>query len=959
MPSPDEQRDPLEVLAAEFTERLRRGENPSLDEYAVKHPDLAAEIRELFPAVASMERLKAQREGTQSGRASLGAVKLDRLGDYRIVREIGRGGMGIVFEAEQESLRRRVAVKVLPRHFIADPRRLERFNREAALTAALHHTNIVQIFGAGEQEGFEYYVMQYISGPGLDTVIEHFARVRAGTLPVTPNGPPAGREDNIDAVCRRVFDLSDTDVVCAPGRPPSGAKYWRGVAGVGRQVADALAYAHAQGISHRDIKPANLLIDEHGVVMVTDFGLAKVLDPPENLTKSGAITGTLRYMAPEQLQGRTDARSDLYSLGLTLYELITLQPAFADSGRNVFVRRITEGDAPRLRHLNPDVPRDLETIILKATAHNPGHRYPSAAAMADDLQRFMEDRPVLARRTSSIERGWRWCRRNPAVATLTGATALLVALLAVVSSAGYIRTTRALKGEAQQRQEAEANAELAAAALDRIFDRFAPHRTPSAAEFGVESAGRGALALAAPPSLTPETAALLEELLTFYEKLAARAEDDTRLRFKTADANRRVGDIRRLLGQYSLAESAYRRAISNCQRLARYPAWATAARIETARLENELGSLFRTCRRYDEERSAHQRALALLKPAETGPSASAVARFELARTCYFLGTRPLPEPGDENPSRAPTQLQGEPAGRPGEAQAFTGEPPPPPLEGAPPRERIEGAKPVGNDAEMKPYLREAVALLDALTTQYPDNPAYVHLLALCYRDWQTSFENRDAREARENGERAIALLDGLVQHFPDVPDYRLDLCEAYAAFDIRHVAPDGFTEAEKRLRRALEVSKTLVARHPGIPGYLDSRARTEHKLSTLLVRARRFTEAESPARAAMGIQAGLVAQFPDVPYYQVWQGMFRMSLANVLMDLDRVTEARALFEENGRLLSRLLDTHAEMTFLHGLLDRNYRHYSRALDQLHLRDQAAEAARLADQHRDAYSASERK
>jgi len=173
MSDQDTQRDPLEVLAEEFTERQRAGRSPSVDEYARRYPQLADRIRELFPAIAAVERLKARNERASGGRASLGPIRLERLGDFRIIRELGRGGMGIVYEAEQESLARRVAIKVLPRQALLEANQLERFQREARVAAALHHTNIVQVLGVGEHDGFHYYVMQLVDGVALDDIVSH------------------------------------------------------------------------------------------------------------------------------------------------------------------------------------------------------------------------------------------------------------------------------------------------------------------------------------------------------------------------------------------------------------------------------------------------------------------------------------------------------------------------------------------------------------------------------------------------------------------------------------------------------------------------------------------------------------------------------------------------------------------------------------------------------------------
>ncbi len=277
----DDGSDAFDRVAEEFAERCRHGESPSIADYARRYPDHARKIRELLPSVAMMERLKGKFRATQDDGASLHEPALESLGEYRIVRELGRGGMGIVYEAFQESLARQVALKVIPRQGLLDARRRQRFQREAMAVAQLHHTNIVPIFAVGEQDGLPYYAMQYIRGSGLDRLLEEWRK---------------------DGVAR-------------------GADHWRFVARVGIQAAEALQYAHDQGILHRDIKPANLLIDEHQVAWITDFGLAK-LAGREELTNSGDVVGTLRYLAPEALQGGSDHRGDIYSLGLTLYEAI-------------------------------------------------------------------------------------------------------------------------------------------------------------------------------------------------------------------------------------------------------------------------------------------------------------------------------------------------------------------------------------------------------------------------------------------------------------------------------------------------------------------------------------------------------------------------------------------------------------------------------------------------------------
>ncbi len=452
MTDPPTGSDPLNALAEEFVGRYRRGERPALSEYAARHPELAEEIREMFPALVMMEDL-----GSVAGRpAPAGpAVVPEQLGDFRILREIGRGGMGVVYEAVQESLGRHVALKILPFHNLMEVSHLERFRREARAAAQLHHTNIVSVFGVGEHEGIHFYAMQYIQGQSLDEVIEEVKKLREGKSGAED---AAARPRNASVAALLVtgeFEQANVDGAAAerqpvvvdtpeqPVRTLAGSssqltrqpevQYFRSVARLGVQVAEALHYAHRQGILHRDIKPSNLLLDLRGTVWITDFGLAKSEDSGE-LTKTGDIVGTVRFMPPERLDGKSESRSDLYSLGVALYEMLTLRPAFADTQRSRLIEHILHDDPPRPRKLDLAIPPDLETIVLKAMAKRPADRYVTAEEMAEDLRRFLADRPIQARRTSWREKAWRWCRRNPAVAGLTTAVALLLVLLALGSS---------------------------------------------------------------------------------------------------------------------------------------------------------------------------------------------------------------------------------------------------------------------------------------------------------------------------------------------------------------------------------------------------------------------------------------------------------------------------------------------------------------------------------------------
>jgi WD40 repeat protein/serine/threonine protein kinase len=512
----------FEELAEEFAARFRRGERPGLQEYIDRCPEWAEEIRELFPALVEVERVKeGQPAPPGAAEPAVALPPLGQVGDYRVVREVGRGGMGVVYEAEQVSLGRRVALKVLPRQVAQDLKTLARFRREARSAAQLHHTNIVPVFEVGKEGEVSYYAMQFIQGQGLDTVIDELRRLRERAHPTgparepaqphlpIPSGPTAAAPSRSLQVSRMAqslltgrfapetpgglgeaeaaiaagqalapwTDRSDPDQTDGPpatdsasvaaSSPPSSVvlpggsqlsavesgrrPFYRSVAHIGRQVAGGLAYAHARGIVHRDIKPSNLLLDTEGVVWITDFGLAKASE--DGLTQTGDILGTIRYMAPERFRGEGDGRADVYALGLTLYELLTLRPAFDSSDRLQLIEQIKVEDPPRPRALDPRIPRDLETIVLKAIQKDAQDRYPSADAVGEDLRRFLADEPIQARRVGAAERAWRWCRRNPVVAGLLSAVFVLLAAVAGVASFGYVREAAARAAAVTAEQE--------------------------------------------------------------------------------------------------------------------------------------------------------------------------------------------------------------------------------------------------------------------------------------------------------------------------------------------------------------------------------------------------------------------------------------------------------------------------------------------------------------------------
>ena len=527
----------LDLLQTEY--QMRRSREPELNatEYQTRFPEHAGVLSITLtgsprpawtrgavrptPALAKSKKLDG---------AASPSTRMAQLGDFRILREIGHGGMGIVYEAEQVSLGRLVALKVLPRSLLTAPHTRPRFEREAKAAARLHHTNIVPVFGFGEQDGMPYYVMQFIQGRGLDLVLKELKREQNGTktgpgaltedvkpqalphqdvsaaevarllltgrfvtgmdlsveqdlsvgrpgqkqLPATGVSSPASMGDTTvhdgratptlspEPSSRGKATASNLSLSFAPAaldgtEPGSGSKpltYAQSIARIGFQVADALDYSHKQGVLHRDIKPSNLLLDTGGTVWITDFGLAKA-DDQQDLTQTGDILGTVRYMPPEAFDRPTDARGDIYALGLTLYELLALRPAFDAADRKRLIKQVTSEEPARLDGLNRALPRDLVTIVHKAIERNPADRYPTACALAADLRRFLGDESILARRQTHLERLLRWGRRNPGVAALGGALATVLVLAAVASLLAANHFNLTAQSERDARQEAD------------------------------------------------------------------------------------------------------------------------------------------------------------------------------------------------------------------------------------------------------------------------------------------------------------------------------------------------------------------------------------------------------------------------------------------------------------------------------------------------------------------------
>jgi len=460
----------LQEILLHYVDAQEAGQTPDPKEFIACHPEFAAELEEYFAGLRQLDAAAAPL------RELVHPAVARQLGDFRLLREVGRGGMGIVYEAEQISLERRVALKVLPFAAMLDSRQLRRFKNEAQAAAHLHHENIVPVYAVGSERGVHYFAMQFIEGRSLDTLL-HDLRHREG-MHTGEEGPGERLTGELPSHAQKAGTAADggippaTDTTQASAflstePAPGDANYFRMVARLGIQAAAALEHAHEQGIIHRDVKPANLLVDNRGHLWITDFGLARC-QTDLGLTISGDLVGTLRYMSPEQAlarSGTVDHRSDIYSLGATLYELLTLQPAFAGQDRHELLRRIASEEPRPPSRLRKNIPADLETVVLKAMAKEADGRYATAQELGDDLQRFLSDRPVLAKRPTLAHRLRKWLARHKAMT----AGAMILLLLSTVGFAAATlliwqkeeETRRALNDSRVSERLAEDQRELA------------------------------------------------------------------------------------------------------------------------------------------------------------------------------------------------------------------------------------------------------------------------------------------------------------------------------------------------------------------------------------------------------------------------------------------------------------------------------------------------------------------
>jgi serine/threonine protein kinase/Flp pilus assembly protein TadD len=824
----------------EYLAELDAGRRPDRQTFVADHAEIAAVLEECLDGLEFLRqaapRLQSADDSPPTTVPSLASELEGTLGDFRILHEAGRGGMGVVYEAVQISLSRRVALKVLPFAAAMDPKQLQRFKNEAQAAAHLQHQNIVPVYGVGCERGVHFYAMQYIDGQTLAAVIREL-RQWAGLEPALPTpSPEAASALASELASGRWAPVKPARV--AGGRsggggeptgpyhptpplpagsatpspqgltPPATALsprgctqslgFFRTVARLGVQTAEALEHAHQQGVIHRDIKPANLLLDATGRLWITDFGLAK-LGSEAGLTLSGDLVGTLRYMSPEQALTKrvtVDARTDVYSLGVTLYELLALEPAYNGRNREEVLRQITFEEPRPLRRLNKAVPAELELILLKAMAKSPEERYVTAHELAEDLRRYLEDKPIQAKRPSLRQRTAKWARRHKTVVRAAGVVLVLAMVALAVST---LLIWRQAQETMIAKLNAEASLDVAYELLENIWMTLAERRLPQQ------------------QSPTPEDRQLLEKVLPHFEQLARQQGTEPRVRQRTASAYVRLAGIQAQLGQDAEAKAKYHQALAHFEELATAYPENPSYRHKLARCLLDMADTAvhpRYFKTVQENEEAVRRAMVLQEGLVKESPANSDFRRDLAASYALVGVR----------FRQRKQLE-----------------------------------------EAEKLLRPALDIRDQLAAEHPMDPNYRQDLGDSLGRMGCLLRDTGRLEAAEKlFRRGLEVRQKIVDEYPSVHIHRYQLGHAFRELASILQLTGRLQEAEEDLRQCNAVWRKVMEQFPGVPIVRTTYSQSQNDLAYVLQQMRRFEEGEQAYAQAQVIFKGLNAAFPAV-----------------------------------------------------------------------------------------------
>jgi serine/threonine protein kinase/tetratricopeptide (TPR) repeat protein len=852
-----------------------------VESLVAEHPRIADDIRAFVESVDMLHGAAHGMHGAPQSladRRSADTVSMKRpaekrLGDFEIGSEIGRGGMGVVYEATQISLQRKVALKVLPFAAMWDHKQIARFQNEAQAAAQLQHANIVPVFAVGQERGVHFYAMQLIQGRSLDQVLGELRR-EAG------KETPSSEQCLVSTVSMESTVHSELSSEHAAGQ----SRYCRAIAGLGIQAANALQYAHECGVIHRDVKPSNLLVDHRNKLWITDFGLARVQDSP-GVTVTGDVVGTLRYMSPEQAMGNqalVDPRSDIYSLGATLYELLTLRPAFDGDERQAVLHAIGNQEPTPPRAISPAIPLDLETIVLQAMAKSRDERYATAQQFADDLNRFLEGKPTLARRPTLADRASKWVRRHRVVVSLA---AVFLLILTIVSTTGAFLLSR---------EHARKQAALEAQQVFLIQARAAVNR------FG----GQFAQELAKLPGSEPLRMAVLNDTLKYHQEFIKRAADKPDLKGDLASTYFQSGTIAGQLGDQAKSQAAFEKAAELFAELSVTSDQPAEYRQQQAMALNNLALLFAAQGKADEARTRYNTAIKLQSEVAAGdkpPQAAARLLAELYTNRGLLERQNGDAPGARKSlTRAIAQLEKIVAIAPEDdearyalAMAFNN------------RSFVEQAS---HWEAAEQSCRRAVELFEELAATAADNQA---ISAATRGDLALSYNNLAAirghlgkhAEAIAAFRRAVELQEQLVRQAPGVVQFRSDLAITWNNLAQALARQEESHESNQAYDQAQQLFTDLVNDYPRDIRYQSSLAGVLNNRGMARELAGDLDAALAEYRDAIEHQKVAVEQSPQNSQYREFLSKHYVNCGRTLRLMDRHADAAALAIERRKLWS--------------------------------------------------------
>mgnify|MGYP003668400833 CR=1 FL=1 len=867
----DAQKEHLSVLLESYMSGLEVGLPPTVEELTADAPELLHSLRYCVDGLQNLHRMAAGLDpsssststsasgfsqspsrdtsphASQSGidRASRNDQSPSsssgrRLGDFYLHEQIGRGGMGVVYRATQRSLKRTVAIKLLPLPSILDSRQITRFQHEAKAAGGLQHPHIVPVYAVGCERGVHYYAMQFIDGMSVDEII-----------------------------LKRSLEFQSVDQ--GEPLPHPVVDDWRETIGQAIQAAEGLHAAHQFGVVHRDVKPSNLIIDQNGKLWVTDFGLARV-QSDVSLTQSGDIVGTMKYMSPEQARGESaivDGRTDVYSLGVTLYEMLTLRPAHDGDDAPAILRTIENDAIVPLRKRCPHLPRDLATVVAKAMAKSRDGRYETAKEFADDLRRVLAGEPTIARPPTLLDRIGRFANKH----RRSVAAAMVVITFAVV---GFAIFTAMLAAE---KQISDANGARA------IANQMRATRNEQIARESIDRLGtQMAELLADIPAAAPVRRRLLGETLAYYNRFASEASDDPTLSKELAITYGKIGAFQSELGASEEAIAALERSEHLYRELARQSPDDAALSLQWSISQNNLAEKLSQTGRI--EQAAHWFGNAIVtqqRLLDRGPNShepslleknnsTAVTR-ELATTLNNLGLL-LHEA--EKTAEATTvyrraikllETSDSEAGLLASIQS-----------------NLAGLLSKRSPDQAIKYARQALAQQTQSLAQHRGDVKLATQVILTLNSLGTSYAQRSQHaEAIESFEQAIEIAQQLQTRWPDSPAYSRDLVISLNHLGLSLAATGKQQDAKNAFKKALPVQRSLAELYPDdaevqsmLGGVLNNLGFLQQQLGDSRLARQYFAEAAE-------YQSRAVQLAPEVPRYQAYLAKHQhnsLSLAN-------------------------------------------------------------------------------